>query len=1066
VASNFYNAFGRVTTQYTQGDPNKTWHIYWSGWQTVSQDPAGGQQSFLFDDKTRLVAEQDALGNVSRKIYDGQDHVIATISPLNEINQFVFDGKNNLIQTIDPLNFTNQFFYDGQNRLVQAVDARGNPSTYGYNAQFSLTGQTNGAGDWVNSVFNADGTLQSRSDSGGTTTFDSYDSYGQLTHITYPGSLGGESFVNNPYGDPTSHTDARGFATAYQYNLRRQLTNSVATNNLVKRIVYNAVGDVATTIDARGLGTTNTWSATRKLLATALPSTPQGTPIVTNIYDSRDWLIKTLDPLQRAVLVTNDIGGRLIAATDPLLRTVNLKYDADGHTITAINPANETNSQIWDARGKLVKATDGAGHFSTSTFDPAGNLIILTNRNDNKWQFQFDAANRLTNTITPKSFSASLAYNHQGLISTVVDQARQTTALYYDPKGRLTNRTDNVATTLYGYDAGNNLTNISETINSQLSTVSYSYDAYNRASSYTDVYGNLIQYKYDANNNLTNLVYPGGKNVYYSYDNLNRLTNVVDWSGRKTGVGYDLNSHVTSIVRPNGSYRTLNYDLAGQTTNVMEQMSNGLPIAIFRFAWTNTGSMAWEFAAPLPQPTIVPTRTMTYDPDNRLATFNGQNVYLDADGNLTNAPMTNSTFVSCAFDARNRLLSAGGVTNVYDPAGSRVGVASGTNTTVFVVNPNAKLPQVLLRIKNGVTNYYIYGAGLLYQITEKSTGTNTLTYHYDYRGSTIALSADNGAVTDRIEYSAYGLTTYRAGTTDTPFLYNGRFGVMSEPNGLLYMQARYYNPYLCRFINPDPSGFAGGLNFYAYGNGNPVSYLDPYGLGAVGESALAASSWFNAPTPEETQIQNMLAGFVNLLTLNLADLAMSAYSGKDLAGNNLNVDDAFQQTLEAGTFVASLALALPTDGASLEAETLVDGTAGSASRISVVGNSTGANFTPVEFGNALANDPFASQAYARIQNAGFNVNLVYGQAGDAAAETFNSGVVNIYANNNGNVADALASLVHESSHVNRFINTGSFGGQSGEYSAQALEFFYVNGTRPNAVQRGAINAWISKMYNF
>jgi RHS repeat-associated protein len=105
------------------------------------------------------------------------------------------------------------------------------------------------------------------------------------------------------------------------------------------------------------------------------------------------------------------------------------------------------------------------------------------------------------------------------------------------------------------------------------------------------------------------------------------------------------------------------------------------------------------------------------------------------------------------------------------------------------------------------------------------------------------MTDDNGNVTDRIEYSAYGSTTYRAGNTDTPFLFNGRYGVMTDPNGLLYMRARYYNPYLCRFINPDPSGFKGGLNFYAFANGNPVSYLDPFGLGAVGENQ--STSWLS-----------------------------------------------------------------------------------------------------------------------------------------------------------------------------------------------------------------------------
>ena len=41
------------------------------------------------------------------------------------------------------------------------------------------------------------------------------------------------------------------------------------------------------------------------------------------------------------------------------------------------------------------------------------------------------------------------------------------------------------------------------------------------------------------------------------------------------------------------------------------------------------------------------------------------------------------------------LLNAGGVTNAYDAMNNRVGQTYGTNKTIFVVNPSAKLPQVL-----------------------------------------------------------------------------------------------------------------------------------------------------------------------------------------------------------------------------------------------------------------------------------------------------------------------------------------------------------------------------------
>ena len=57
------------------------------------------------------------------------------------------------------------------------------------------------------------------------------------------------------------------------------------------------------------------------------------------------------------------------------------------------------------------------------------------------------------------------------------------------------------------------------------------------------------------------------------------------------------------------------------------------------------------------------------------------------------------------------------------------------------------------------------------------------------------------------------------------------------------MRARYYNPYLCRFISADPTGFGGGLNHFAYANGNPVSFSDPSGLNAAATGDISFT-WF------------------------------------------------------------------------------------------------------------------------------------------------------------------------------------------------------------------------------
>ncbi|PWU12229.1 MAG: hypothetical protein C5B50_21890 [Verrucomicrobia bacterium] len=418
--------------------------------------------------------------------------------------------------------------------------------------------------------------------------------------------------------------------------------------------------------------------------------------------------------------------------------------------------------------------------------------------------------------------------------------ADQTVSFAYGARRGLTNRTDQVGSTTYHPDGNGNITNIVE----NTKTNAWTFDAYDRAISYQDADGNVIGYKNDGNGNVTNIIYPGNRNVYYLRDSLGQITTVTDWLGGQTFIGYNLNCQHTSITRPNGTVRLIGYNDAGETTNIVEKTTSGFPIAFFMLGWTNSARIAWEFAAPLPPNTNPPGRLLEFDADNRLIYCNKIAVLSDLNGNMTYGPLIGpSGFVSYDYNARNQLTSAGGLTYGYDPAGFRTSITNGTNVARFVINPNANLPKVLMRTRPGITNYYIWGLGLLYEIVETATNTSTLTYHFDLRGSTIAITDGNANIKERFEYSSYGMLLYRSDSTDTPFLYNGRYGVMTDANGLLYMQARYYNPYICRFVNPDPAGFAGGLNWYAYGDGNPVSNLDPFGLGAMGETG--RSSWLN-----------------------------------------------------------------------------------------------------------------------------------------------------------------------------------------------------------------------------
>ena len=163
-----------------------------------------------------------------------------------------------------------------------------------------------------------------------------------------------------------------------------------------------------------------------------------------------------------------------------------------------------------------------------------------------------------------------------------------------------------------------------------------------------------------------------------------------------------------------------------------------------------------------------------------------------------------------------------------------------SGTTTYTIDPHGDaLPRVLVREKpDGSLTRYVYGIGLLYEVDDNDTATF---YHYDQVGSTAALTADDGVtVTDRFEYSPYGVTTYREGSTDD--------------NGLLHMRARYYHPGIRRFINADPIGFDGGMNWYAYAGGNPVMYVDPEGTNPLLLAPLiiyGTTQVANAPGPND-----------------------------------------------------------------------------------------------------------------------------------------------------------------------------------------------------------------------
>jgi len=104
-------------------------------------------------------------------------------------------------------------------------------------------------------------------------------------------------------------------------------------------------------------------------------------------------------------------------------------------------------------------------------------------------------------------------------------------------------------------------------------------------------------------------------------------------------------------------------------------------------------------------------------------------------------------------------------------------------------------------------------------------------YHFDGLGSVVALSNSSGTTIQTYEYTVYGEVAAEDPNHPNPYLFTGRR--FDRETGLYYYRARYYNPYIGRFLQTDPVGYFAGINWYRYCRNNPVGYVDPSGLDLV-----------------------------------------------------------------------------------------------------------------------------------------------------------------------------------------------------------------------------------------
>jgi RHS repeat-associated protein len=838
-----YNAeTGMVKSRIDYNDKALPWKTYAFGkLQSTTLYNADGTVASVADGRNNAMVLSDWKRGIPQSIR----YPATPESPAGAVESAVIDDNGWLVSHTEENGYTTSYDYDAMGRLIRIKYPVGDASIY-HDATFSLNQLAAGdwlppgvvAGQWYRAettgsarkltyldamwrpvlehTYDADNLVATLS-----ATRTQYDSDGQVIFKSYPSSQPG--------------ADAPGVRSYYDALGRSVRQEQDSDHNaLVTKTEYLADLQVRVT-NPRGYQTTTrymawdqpdyelaVWSSQPEGKVIEVTRHPQfGWPLQLTqrnadgslrqdrkyIYDGAAQLCKTIEPETGATVMGYDEAG-------------NLAWSAAGHhDLTSAATCNHAEGYGWgrrvdrsyDARDRLTALSfpDGRGN-QTWRYTPDGLPASVTTYNDiangapvvNAYSYNRRRLLAGESVTQPHWYSWGIGYNYD---------ANGNLSMQTYPTGLVVNYAPNALgqpTRAGGYATG----------------VEY----YPNGAIKRFVYGNGIVHTMTQNaRQLPERVIDGGNALDFAY-------------------GYDLNGNVEVIYdsvigTPTAQHRYMKYDGLDRLEAVGSQMFGG--DHWHRFTYDELDNLkSWKLAG------VKDYAGYIYDTKNRLTniknTAGASVVGLDYDvqGNLTN-----KNGQVYGFDFGNRLRSASSRESYrYDGSGRRVQTtrADGTQT----LWQYSQAGHMLFSWEGPAaqkTHENVYLGGSLVATIDHDWPSNAVTavkyQHTDALGSPVAVTNTAGVVIERTNYEPYGAAINK---TVNGIGYTGH--VMDGATGLTYMQQRYYDPVIGRFLSVDPvtadANTGANFNRYRYADNNPYKFVDPDGR----QSALQQIGYFQS----------------------------------------------------------------------------------------------------------------------------------------------------------------------------------------------------------------------------
>ncbi len=834
-----YDSFGRIAL-ITAADGGTTVYNYDDVGNLIRiTDPLDRETGYRYDSRDRLERVTDPAGGSTFYSYDDNDRLLATTDPT--ARQWTYGyGFDRLVTETAPDGGVTSYGYDGAGRVDTVTDPLGRVTSYGYDAagrRISTTSPID-AGVTATSTVTLDGNgrVTARTNAEGETTGFAFDGLGRRVSMT--DALGRTtSYGFDAVGNRVSMTNGAGETTAWGYDLAGQLTSMTDAAGESSGYTYDDAGNVSSVTDALGRTTSFTHDEVNRRVATTLPSGHAGG----SVFNVAGELTSSVSPAGYGMSYAYDVRGLLVSSSDALGNTESYGYDAAGRRVSSTDARGNTTVFAFDPAGRVESETDALGGQVSFGYDVAGQRTSVTDANGATRSFGFDEGGRLVTATDAEGRTTNYGYDLVGRRTSSTDARGVVISSSFDAAGQLTARTSPSEVQSFVYDGAGRRTSMTDASGA----TGYTFDPVGRVTEISSTAG-TVTYGWNAAGERT-LVGTADALVATTYDVNGFVAQVTDWRGDSLSYTNDPDGRVVGVERSNGVDTVNAFDAAGRLDRIDHTLADGSGL-FFDYELDADGNRVGLS-------TVDGAESYTLDELSRLtaATYvdgTSEAFGYDESGNRVSHTDRDGATVTYTLDDTGALVSdSEGTVYVYDEAGNLVSSSLGE---AYVWDDFGRLVEATRDGETDIATWNAAGDRVVLDgdaHTLDATGLATVTNDgvdsfvhgvsgvvrggddwllTDATGSVRAVANADGELVSTADYTAFG-EALGAGSVGV----FGFAGEYTDPNGLVHLRARPYDPGSGRLLAVDPvqPGSPGttGWGLYSYAGNNPSTWTDPSG---------------------------------------------------------------------------------------------------------------------------------------------------------------------------------------------------------------------------------------------